>query len=502
MTYTKLKVLALSIFVLLAVCFQAFSQTGESKYMKVTINSGKKDISDLSPSFNIGTLSFINDNINRQFESNAGGKLRFHIINNGLNDIEELHVGIADINRVQGLSYDTSYTTGAIRTGDSLLVTIPVIANDSLQEGFALFRIRVTDARRQIKKYAQITVATKETADIPQFIWTNPVSTLERIDFPVYEISGTLKSKTRITGLKVYVNGTIPADRKTFTVMPTDNPDEYLIKRELTLDEGYNEVSIEARNDLGVFSSEPRVINYDIQLIDRAYAEKRIALVIGNAKYVNGNTLLNPVNDATAFSAALKELGFTVMTYLDADQKTMKQAIDKFGEQLNGFNVGLFYFAGHGIQVNGDNYLIPVDARLEVQQDVEYDCVNVGRLLGKMEAAGTATNIVILDACRDNPFERSWSGRGMTKGNGLAFMNAPSGSIIAYATSPGRTASDGTGKNGLYTSALLEFINIPSLPIEEFFKNVRREVEIKSNKQQTPWESTSLKGNFYFRLKN
>ena len=239
---------------------------------------------------------------------------------------------------------------------------------------------------------------------------------LERTDFPVYEIAGVLKSGTRITGLNVSINGMIPADKKTFTILPTDNSDEYLVKRVITLEEGYNEIRIEASNDLGTLFSEPRVINYYVQKIDRIYREKRIALVIGNADYKQGNTLSNPVNDAKAFSAALKELGFTVLTFLDADQKTLKVAMDEFGERLADFNVGLFYFAGHGLQVNGVNYMIPVDADLRVAQDVDYDCVDVGRLLGKMEAAGTATNIVILDACRDNPFERSWSGRSGVRG--------------------------------------------------------------------------------------
>jgi uncharacterized caspase-like protein len=177
--------------------------------------------------------------------------------------------------------------------------------------------------------------------------------------------------------------------------------------------------------------------------------------------------------------------------------------MDDFGEKLQDYTVGLFYYAGHGMQVNGNNYLIPVDASVKVEQDVEYDCIDAGRLLGKMEAAGTNTNIVILDACRDNPFSRSWStsrSGAQQGGTGLAFMNAPSGSIIAYATSPGKTASDGTGKNGLYTEAILKYIKVPKLSIEDFFKNVRGEVENKSNRMQTPWESTSLKGSFFFKI--
>jgi len=153
------------------------------------------------------------------------------------------------------------------------------------------------------------------------------------------------------------------------------------------------------------------------------------------------------------------------------------------------------------LQVKGNNYLIPVDASLKSEQDVDYDCVDAGRLLGKMEDAGTSTNIVILDACRDNPFARSWSGRSAGKGSGLAFMNAPSGSIVAYATAPGKTASDGTGKNGLYTEALLQFIKVPNLSLEDFFKSVRVEVEKKSNKSQVTWEASSLKGSFFFTTK-
>jgi len=128
---------------------------------------------------------------------------------------------------------------------------------------------------------------------------------------------------------------------------------------------------------------------------------------------------------------------------------------------------------------------------------VEYDCVRAGRILAKMENAGTKTNIVILDACRDNPFERGWH-RG-AKGNGLAFMNAPSGSLVAYATSPGNTASDGSGSNGLYTSALLKHINSPNISILEMFQSVRKTVKEGSGGKQIPWESTSLEGNFYFK---
>ena len=224
--------------------------------------------------------------------------------------------------------------------------------------------------------------------------------------------------------------------------------------------------------------------------------EKRLAVVIGNANYQFSGELGNPVNDARSMRDALQGVGFEVYEYENLNQAQMKRAIDEFGARLKSFAIGLFFYAGHGIQSKGANYLIPVDANIQSEQQIEYDCVQADRVLGFMEAAGSKINIVILDACRNNPFERSWS-RAMD-GSGLAFMNAPSGSLIAYSTSPGRTASDGSGSNGLYTSALLQNIKTPDITILQMFQNVRRTVSEKSGKQQIPWESTSLTDDFYF----
>jgi len=222
-----------------------------------------------------------------------------------------------------------------------------------------------------------------------------------------------------------------------------------------------------------------------------------MALVIGNANYTM-NILANPVNDATDVEKILIASGFRVKRYTDLDQAEMKKVIDDFGNSLSKAEVGLFYYAGHGVQVRGRNYLIPVDASLETENDVEYNCVDAGRILAKMEDAGTKTNIIILDACRDNPFERSWSRK--STGSGLAFMDAPNGSLIAYSTAPGKTASDGYGRNSPYSSALIHYMNIPNLKIEDFFKLVRVKVREKTSDQQVPWESTSLEGDFYFNL--
>lgn len=164
--------------------------------------------------------------------------------------------------------------------------------------------------------------------------------------------------------------------------------------------------------------------------------------------------------------------------------------------KLKNFEVGLFFYAGHGIQAKGYNYLIPVDAELKTEAQVEYDCVQADRVLALMEESGAKVKIVILDACRNNPFERSWTRA--ASGKGLATMNAPSGTLIAYSTAPGSTASDGSGNNSLYTSAILENIVRPNIPILQMFQNVRAIVSQKSSKEQIPWESTSLTGDFYF----
>ena len=230
--------------------------------------------------------------------------------------------------------------------------------------------------------------------------------------------------------------------------------------------------------------------------------QKRIALVIGNSDYINAGRLSNPINDARGMAKALSSLGFKVLKHEDLGQSDMKRVIDEFGSMLGQYDVSLVFYAGHGIQVNGNNYLIPVDAKISSKKDVEYNAIDAGRILSKMEDAQSKTNIIILDACRNNPFERSWNRAvKLNGGGGLAFMNAPTGSLIAYSTAPGNTASDGeAGTNGVYTSALLEHMKTPNITIEEMFKRVRVTVEAKTDKRQVSWESTSLKGNFFFKI--
>ena len=220
---------------------------------------------------------------------------------------------------------------------------------------------------------------------------------------------------------------------------------------------------------------------------------RRMALVIGNASYDVG-PLKNPVNDATDVAAALQRLGFTVTRRLNANQAEMESVIEAFGQQLRQGGVGLFYFAGHGLQVGGENFLVPVGARINREQDVKIAAVHVGRVLGAMEDAQNDLNLVILDACRNNPFGRGFR----NQAQGLAPVDAARGSLIAYATAPGSVASDGSNRNGLYTEHLLRNMMTPGLSVEQMFKQVRIGVGQMTHGQQTPWESSSLTGDFYF----
>jgi hypothetical protein len=226
----------------------------------------------------------------------------------------------------------------------------------------------------------------------------------------------------------------------------------------------------------------------------QAATEQRIALVIGNGAY-DFSPLRNPVNDAADMAASLKHYGFSVVLRQNAGHQEMEEAIREFGDQLKKGGVGLFYYAGHGVQIGGRNYLLPVGAKINKEIDIKFQAVDTELVLAEMSNAGNPLNIVILDACRDNPFGRSFR----TASRGLAVVSdAPKGTFITYSTSPGRVAADGSGRNSPYTESLIRHMSTPGLPIEEIFKNVRRELSKKTGGQQIPWELSSLEGYFFF----
>jgi TPR repeat protein len=222
-------------------------------------------------------------------------------------------------------------------------------------------------------------------------------------------------------------------------------------------------------------------------------SEHRVALVIGNGSY-SFSPLLNPVNDARAISEALQSMGFQVTRLENATIRQMSDAARDFGDTLQKGDVGLFFYAGHGMQIKGRNYLIPIGADIQREDEVSFNAFDAGLLLEKMESAHSRVNIVILDACRNNPFARSFR----ASSQGLAQMDAPVGSYLSFATAPAKVASDGKDGNGLYTQYLLKAMRMPGLKIEEVFKRVRVNVMADSDGQQIPWDNSSLTGDFYF----
>jgi len=238
------------------------------------------------------------------------------------------------------------------------------------------------------------------------------------------------------------------------------------------------------------------VIAASIGDVRAAISEPRIALVVGNSAYRNAPPLKNPVNDARDMAKALRELSFEVIEVENASKQQIEHAIGQFSAKLTEGSVGLFYYSGHGIQTNGHNFLIPVDAELATEAAVRLETIDLDILLDLMNMAQTRVNLVILDACRSNPFER----RFRALGRGLAPVEqAPRGTLVAYSTAPGKVASDGDGANGLYTAELLKAIRQPGLTVEQVFKKVRIAVSTASNDNQTPWESSSLIGDFFFK---
>jgi hypothetical protein len=233
-----------------------------------------------------------------------------------------------------------------------------------------------------------------------------------------------------------------------------------------------------------------------------ALADKRLALVIGNSAYKNAPTLKNPANDASDMADTLQRLGFEVIRGMDLDYLSMRTAVRKFSEKLPEANVALLFYAGHGLQVAGKNYLVPIDAQIETQADLDFGTIDLDLVVHGMEA-DTRTNIIFLDACRDNPLAVNLTRRLGTRGGavsrGLAQVDTSVGTLIAFSTQPGNVALDGEGRNSPFTSALLKTIETPGLPLSDVMIDVRNEVLRVTARKQVPWDNSSLTGQFYFK---
>ena len=229
-----------------------------------------------------------------------------------------------------------------------------------------------------------------------------------------------------------------------------------------------------------------------------AQTEKRLALVVGNSEYLGkGNSLANPAHDAEDVSAKLNTLGFDVTTLIDGSILQMKDAIQQFSSKAKDYDIAFFYYSGHGLQTKGNNYMMPVDAELDSPADIEYACYPLNQLLDKLDESNCPMKIIVLDACRNNPFTKGWY-RGSTE-EGLVSVQSPKGTFITFATAAGSVAYDGTGRNSPYTMAFLQTLDTPNLSLFEFFNTVGQLVLDETQNKQDPWVNYStMKGSFYF----
>jgi hypothetical protein len=240
-------------------------------------------------------------------------------------------------------------------------------------------------------------------------------------------------------------------------------------------------------------------------LVLPASGERRVALVVGNSAYAHANALPNPVNDAGDMAKALAEVGFEVILGLDLSKSAFDAKVRDFARALEKADAALFFYAGHGLQASGKNYLVPVDAKLEVERDLDFDAVSVDFVLKQMELDREGkTNIVILDACRDNPLARnlarSMGTRSAAIGQGLAQVQAGVGTFIAFSTQPGNVALDGDGRNSPFTAALAKGVSMAQRNLTAVMIEVRKDVMAATGGKQVPWDLSALTGDFYFQL--
>lgn len=385
--------------------------------------------------------------------------------------------------------FDGQGSYNMVKTGEKY---VGAFANNTYN-GIGTYYYQDGQVKAGLWKDGQYAGSTQKNLAKPEVSWLTPSYASSESDKLDAQVKVCIKSAEEPQNVQVYVNNELQINNASRGFSVVSSNCDYTIERTIKLKPGDNSIKVVVENGAGKTESSIRTIKFNSSTNTN---QKRYALVIGNSNYSSA-PLKNPENDANSIAAELKRLNFDVMVYTNVSGNDMKLYMRTFGDKLaQNKGVGLFFFAGHGMQVNGENYLIPVDAKIEKEMDVELESVNLKRLLGEMEYAQNELNIVILDACRNNPFARSFRSGG---NQGLAPTQVPTGTYIAYATAPGSVASDGSDKNGLYTQELLKAMQKPGLKIEDVFKEVRRNVLDLSQKKQIPWDNSSILGDFYFK---
>jgi len=375
-----------------------------------------------------------------------------------------------------------------IKTVNSSDYDLTINRTLTLNEGTNIIKVSVRNAAGMAQEEKTI-VYRPHGGELPSIEWLDFAATANKKE---YQMKLGIKSKSKVEEVNVTLNGALTRGIKTVA------SDGYglTVDRTLSLSEGLNRIVVSVRNGDGISTSE-KVITYQGNNPTPVFNDKRIAFVIGNSHYSNSEmNLANPENDAKDVAEKLKGLGFEVVLKLDATLEDMDRELTSFGQKAKEYDVAMFYYAGHGIQSKGVNYLIPTNIDNLAEDNMKYKCVDMERVLDVMEDSKCKLKIVILDACRNDPVSRKWHRSAGSRG--LSLMNAPIGTIISFSTAPGSTALDGKGRNSPYTEAFLNTLDMPNLDVFHFFQKVGASVLDKTQRSQNPWLSISFTGDFYF----
>jgi hypothetical protein len=302
----------------------------------------------------------------------------------------------------------------------------------------------------------------------------------------------TLQTSNPDSGGRVTLVGRLQGTSRIVEIRINNIPIEAAVRAdgsftvERALRVGSNEFQLTALDEFGRLSSATTYVYRSDEVKAEFVKLKRLALVIGNSNY-RDSPLVNPINDADDISKLLTDAGFDVINLRDASISQMRSSLRTFGDRLIGSDAGMFYFAGHATEVNGKNYLLPIGSDIKREDEIPDQSLDLGAILDKIDVA-KKSSVIIIDACRNNPFARSFR----TTASGLTRVDSPSGTLIAFATSPGRVAADGNGRNSPFTKSLIQELRQRNTPIEQVLKNVRRKVIEETRGGQVPWETTSL----------
>jgi len=365
-------------------------------------------------------------------------------------------------------------------------------AGDSLGE--MRFDLELASNSKMKIDYLRFTALDDEALDGPPVVqWEHPDKSPVVSKSTGYAIKATVLSSQELLEVSVYQNKELIEQKITQDlVFRSFKGYTYTIDRTVDLQVGSNVFSVVARNAKGKTQAAEMEIIYGET---DAVSEKRLALVIGNSNYRSGPKLKNPANDARLMAQTLEDMGFTVVKKINVSKQEIEKAIQDFGSDMSSYDVGLFYFAGHGIQTEEGNFILPTDAKLNKKSDLMEEAIGLDKILNQFGHDKDKAGIVILDACRDNPFTFKDQTRTFT---GFRSPSTPSGTIVSFSTSEGTASSDGTGQNGLFTEELVKQIMLKQ-PIEDVFKETRKQVELRSSGAQTPQEWSKLIRHFYFR---